>query len=221
MLLYKTLIVEMVIENTREILLSQIFKTRKEVVRLEENFEILKKEYFALAFDSLTDDERAFWNMAKNGKLGDTSKLLITQTSMSLSYYFPGVFYSYRSTTGEKELQELGFNTTMLTGIDKNISPVVRKLIKSYLKFDFPEPVPIFLGAEPSGIQLKTFKTQYSKEIYDRLFKVTSNYINSVYEVITLLSEVDYFLQRDEVTLDYLKKNFPELLKFYEDGKQY
>ena len=188
------------------------------------DFNILQKVYYDTAITSLSEDERKFYELVKAGKF--KKDVLIVQSNISLLGLFPSIDfsgYSYYSTTYSadnlKTIKSLGFKVGLLTNVSHHVERDVSIQLYKFLGFDFQEPVPRFLGVAPIGNDILEFKKRCPQEIYKNFFKVTENYIESIREVTTILQEINTFLLRDEVNLDYLKKNFQELYKLYEDGR--
>ena len=213
----------MITDHTRAILLTQL-KKRAELIKLNECFERLKVVYFELAFESLSEEESEFYTLAKRGVFGDDEYILITQSRMDLSRLLPAVRlngYFRGDNSVYDNLKGLGYSVDLLTGIThSDLSSVSKYYLTSYTYFDFPEPVPLFLGVQPTWQDLEKFKLNCKKELYNKFFEVTNDYLKSFLVVATILGELDSFLSRGEVTVAYLNKNFKELYNLIEDGKK-
>ena len=218
----------MVNETTRAILLAQM-KNRDELVKLKEDFEKLKEVYQETAFSSLTEDEARFLENYKEGKYGKDLNLLKEQDGIGLQGLLPRVKVDWNwsrraiSIENMEKLRDLGFETERLTGIDLESNYYVKcdvaRFLHEFSTFKFKEPVPLFLGVEPTGFEIEAFKKRCKKDVYDKFHEATKNYIKSLLASATILGELDFFLVRNSVNLEYLKKNFIELYNLYEDGK--
>jgi hypothetical protein len=218
-------------------LLTQIIK-RDELTRLAKDFEVLKEAYIELAIDTLSADERKYYDLVMNGIFGkeNINKYLYFQKDIELQGFFPrlhlyGVSRYYSNVRDIKEnyegMKNLGFDVELKTGIlqtnsllDLDLDYLSARCLSPYLYFQFPENTPLFIGSCPNYKDIARLKSSSSKKDYDRFFEVTNNYIKSMLTVATLLGELDFFLNQSEVTLAYLKSNFKELYKLYEDGKE-
>ena len=56
--------------------------------------------------------------------------------------------------------------------------------------------------------------------LFDKFIEITKQYVHEMLVAATLLQELGFFLDREDITLDFIKKNYPELYKTYEDGKE-
>lgn len=213
----------MVIGNTREILLAQMRK-RKELVKLSETFEKLQQIYFEVAFESMSEEEAKLYDLVVNGKLNNVKEILIVQDTINLSYLLPRIVYLQHGMNIKSvvdDLNELGIETELLTGINVNyFDEDYNKILQPFVTITFKQPVPLFLGTRPNAKSIKEFKNRCPKPVFDKFIEITKQYVHEMLVAATLLQELGFFLDREDITLDFIKKNYPELYKTYEDGKK-
>lgn len=212
----------MVNSNTRGILLAQMRK-RKELVKLSETFEKLQQIYFEVAFESMSEDEAKLYDLVVNGKLNNLKEILIVQDTIDLSYLLPRIFVRMHINMKPivDDLNELGIETELLTGINVNyLDEDFNKILQPFVTITFKQPVPLFLGKQPNAGSIKKFKNRCPKPVFDKFIEITKQYVHEMLVAATLLQELGFFLDREDVSLDFIKKNYPELYKTYEDGKE-
>ena len=212
----------MVNSNTRGILLAQMRK-RKELVKLSETFEKLQQIYFEVAFESMSEDEAKLYDLVVNGKLNNLKEILIVQDTIDLSYLLPRIFVHMHINMKPivDDLNELGIETELLTGINVNyLDEDFNKILQPFVTITFKQPVPLFLGKQPNAGSIEKFKNRCPKPVFDKFIEITKQYVHEMLVAATLLQELGFFLDREDVSLDFIKKNYPELYKTYEDGKE-
>lgn len=221
----------MVTINVRRTILSQIMKTNKEAVKLKRDHELLCQVYQETAFDSLSDDERKFYDLVVSGKI--ESSILLKQREHIYTWgLFPGIYntvnyngyYASHSEDNIKARNELGItkeDTDLYTKVAHNLFPEVYEILYPLFTIKFEGLVPIlFDTATINWKSINYLKARCPKKVFTKFIEATKEYVRSMSNVATILQEVNSLLQRDEVTLGYLRKNFQELSKLYEDGKE-
>lgn len=224
----------MIQELTRKRILQSLAETRPEMKDLLEKRKFLKEEYYNLAFDTLSDDERRFYEIIKEKYPDKEDRTLIMQQAIYLGGLFPSLIPKRKFFETEEDIKEakrrlmdLGYNTELLTGTNDLSDSYFRNTMRfldctpyNIFSIEYDKKFPIFGSIRMNADVIEEFKSRFSQENYNRFFKVTSEYIDAVLLVATLFVETSYFLYRPELTLERIRKDFPELYKEYEDSKR-
>lgn len=216
----------MVTDITKRILLTQLLNTREELIRLKSEYESFKETFKSLAFKTLTKEEKKFIELTKSGNLPDN--ILLMSSDVNLSYLFPFASWLRRGWNGyDLSAEDIDLLKSLNIPIEdfdniRYADGLLTSILADFLMFRFDTPIPKLLDISWSITpkSLIDLKKRISTEQFDELLTSIVSFANSFYEGAFILIEIKKFLDRGDVTLDYLKKNFTELYNIYEDGRK-
>lgn len=217
----------MVTESTKRILLTNLINKKDELIRLKSSYETLKELIKSLSYEVLTEKEKKFLDLIKSGKL--KKDILIETRYLNTSYLFPFAEWlrNWHHSIGEENLNIL---KSLNIPIDEDIKPIRKSysdeflciILNQFLVFDYgSDPIPRLFkdGSFISPKSLLELKEMMDKKYYEELLDIIRVYAKNLYESVYILLEVKKFLDREDITLDYIKKNFKEFYNtYYENG---
>lgn len=218
----------MVTESTKRVLLTNLINKRDELIRLKSSYETLKELIKSLSYEVLTEKEKKFLNLVKSGKL---KKEILKETRyLNTSYLFPFAEW-LRSSWCRREIgkEDLNILRTLSIPIEDDIKPfrshsdeLLCVSLNQFLVFDYESnPIPRLFeeGSFISPKSLLGLKEMVDKKYYEEILETIRVYARNLYESVYILLEVKKFLDREDITLDYIKKNFKEFYNtYYENG---